>query len=77
MKSSGQKFLYILFPPWFHFTSKKYGTACEKKNNKNKEKKHFDFPRKVLCHVFTDKLVDEDKFKRTTSALWPQRVSSI
>ena len=40
-----------------------------KNNNNNNKEKHFDFPRKVLYHVFTDKLVDEDKFKKTTSAL--------
>ena len=48
-----------------------------KKQQQQQRKKHFDLPSKVLCHVFTDKLVDEDKFKKTTSALWPQRVSSI
>ena len=47
------------------------------KKKQQRKKKRFDFPRKVLCHVYTDKLVNENKFKKTTSALWPQRVSSI
>ena len=45
----------------------------KKQQQQQRKKKHFDLPSKVLYHVFTDKLVDEDKFKKTTSALWPQR----
>ena len=49
----------------------------KKQQQQQRKKKHFDLPSKVLYHVFNDKLVDEDKFKKTTSALWPQRMSSI
>ena len=54
-----------------------YSMWKKKQQQQQRKKKHFDLPSKVLYHVFTDKLVDEDKFKKTTSALLPQRMSSI
>ena len=68
MESSGQKLFTSNFLLDFTLLLRNMVQHVKKKNNNNKEK-HFDFPRKVLCHVFTDKLVDEDKFKKTTSAL--------
>ena len=67
MESSGQKLFISNFLLDFTLLLRNM-VQHVKKNNSNKEK-HFDFPRKVLCHVFTDKPVDEDKFKKTTSAL--------
>ena len=68
MESSRQKLFISNFLLDFTLLLRNMVQHVKNNNNNNKEK-HFDFPRKVLCHVFTDKLVDEDKFKKTTSAL--------
>ena len=69
MKAQGKNFSISNFLLDFTLLLRNMVQHVKKTTTTTKKKKHFDLPSKVLYHVFNDKLVDEDKFKKTTSAL--------